>query len=87
MHFLCNSYSLLFANSSRDSTKETISVLGSLSHRNTGSSIKLEEIETDIGSCFPIQVVLFVSFSSSGGAQIDSKSRIAKFLSSFRSSF
>ena len=69
-----NSALLLQASSSRVSTKDTISVLGFLLHRNMGSCNKLEEIDTDIGSCFPIQVVVLVSFSSLDGTQTDSKS-------------
>ena len=52
----------------------------------TGSSNKLEEIETEIGSCLPIQVVVFVSFNCSEDTHIDSKSKTAKFLNNFRSS-
>ena len=51
-----------------------------------GSSIKFKDIETEIGKCFPIQLVVCVSFSSSVGTQIDSKSKIARFLKSSLSS-
>ena len=51
-----------------------------------GSSIRFDDIETEMGTCFPIQVVVCVSFSSSVGTQIDSKSKIARFLKSFLSS-
>ena len=60
------------------STKDTISSLGSLLHRIMGSCNKLEEIDTEICSCFPSQVVVLVSFSSPDGTEIDSKSDRAK---------
>ena len=50
------------------------------------SSIRFDDIETEMGTCFPIQLVVCVSFSSSVGTQIDSKSKIARFLKSFLSS-
>ena len=53
---------------------------GSLSHKKMGLSSKLDGIDTDMGSCFPIQVIVSVGFSSSDGTQIDSKSKIATFL-------
>ena len=40
-----------------------------------GLSNKLDEIDTDMGSSVPIQVIVSVGFSSSDGAQIDSKSK------------
>ena len=80
----CNiSALLLLASSSSASTKDTIIVLGSVLHRKIGSCNKLEEIDTEIGSCFPIQVVILVSFSSIDETQIDSKSNTAQFLNSF----
>ena len=42
-----------------------------------GSSCKFEDIETEIGTCFPIQVVVSVTFNSSVVTQINSKSKIA----------
>ena len=45
-----------------------------------GSSIRFDDIETKMGTCFPIQVVVCVSFSSSVGTQINSKSKIARLL-------
>ena len=42
-----------------------------------------EEMDTEIGTCFHIQVVVFVSFKVSLWTQIDSKLKIAKFLNSF----
>ena len=50
------------------------------------SSIRFDDIETKIGTCFPIQVVVFVSFNSSVGTQIVSKSKIARLLKSLLSS-
>ena len=58
---------------------------GSLSHKNMGLSSKFDEIDTDMGSCFPIQVIVSVGFSSSDGTQIDSKSKIATFSNKFYS--
>ena len=52
-------------------------------HRKMVSCIKLEQIDTEFGSCFPIQVVVLVSFSSLDGTQIDSKSNAASFLTVF----
>ena len=49
-----------------------------------GSRNKFDGIETDIGTCFPIHVVVLVClYASSPLAQMDSKSNIAKFLNSF----
>ena len=50
-----------------------------------GSSTRFEEIDTDIGTCFLIQVVVFVSLKSSSWTQIDSRSNIAFFFNSFYS--
>ena len=54
--------------------------------RKTDSGIKFDEIETDIGTCFPIHVVVSVRLYESSLTQMDSKSNIAKFLTSFWSS-
>ena len=43
-------------------------------------SSKLDEIDTNMGSCFPIQVIVSVGFSSSAGKQIVSKTKMAIFL-------
>ena len=51
--------------------------------RKIGYSTKFEEIDTDIGTCFPIQLVVFVSLKVSSWTQMDSKSNVAKFLKSF----
>ena len=44
-------------------------------HRNIGLAIRFEDIETDIGTCLPIQVVVSVFLNFSSGIQIDSKSK------------
>ena len=74
--------SVLFfsANNSKFATKSIMRDCGSLSHKKMGLSSKLDKIDTDMGSCFPIQVIVLVGFSSSDGTQIDSKSKIATFL-------
>ena len=74
--------SVLFfsANNSKFATKSIMRDCGSLSHKKMGLSSKLDEIDTDMGSCFPIQVIVSVGFSFSDGTQIDSKSKIATFL-------
>ena len=43
-----------------------------------GSPIRFDDIETEIGKRFPIQVVVCVSFSFSVETQMDSKSNIAR---------
>ena len=43
------------------------------------SSTRFEETDTVFGTCFPNQVVVFVSLKVSSWIQIDSKSNIAKF--------
>ena len=48
-----------------------------------GSGIKFDEIETDMGTCFPIHFVVSVCLYDSSFTQTDSKSNIAKFLNSF----
>ena len=52
---------------------------GSLTRKKMGLSSKLNEIDTEIGSCFPIQFTSFVGVSSSDGMQNDSKSKMATF--------
>ena len=51
--------------------------------RKIGSAIRFEDIETGMGTCLPVQVVVseFLNFSS--GIQIDSKSKTAKLVKSF----
>ena len=49
-----------------------------------GPGIKFDEIETDIGTCFPIHVVVSVClYEFASLTQMDSKSNIAEFLNSF----
>ena len=49
-----------------------------------GSGIKFDKIETDMGTCFPIHVVVSVClYEFASLTQMDSKSNIAKFLNSF----
>ena len=67
-------------------TKSIINFCGSFLYKKMGSSIRFEDIETKTGTCFPIQVVNYNSFSSSVGTQIDSKSKIARLLKSSLSS-
>ena len=45
-----------------------------------GSSTRFEEVDTNIGTCFLIHVVAFVSLEVSSWTQIDSNSNISKFL-------
>ena len=78
-NFCNNSALLLLPISSSASTKITVSVFGSLLHRKMASYFKLEEIDTEIGLCFPIELVALVTFSSLDGTQIDSKSNPANF--------
>ena len=52
-------------------------------HRNNGSAIRSEDIETDIGTCLPFQVVVSVFLNFSSGIEIDSKSKTARLLNSF----
>ena len=61
-------------------TKSRMRDCGSLSHKNVGLSSKLDEIDTNMGSCFPIHVVVSVGFSSSDGRQNYSKSKMATLL-------
>ena len=51
--------------------------------RSIGLAIRFEKIETDIGSCLPIQVVVSVFFNFSSGIQIDSQSKTARLVKSF----
>ena len=55
-------------------------------YKKMGSSIRFDDTETEIRTCFPIQVVICVSFSSSVGTQIDLSSKIAGLLKSMLSS-
>ena len=51
--------------------------------RNYGLAIRLEDIETDIGTCLPIQVVVSVFLNFYSGIQIDSKSKTARLVKIF----
>ena len=51
-------------------------------HRNIGLAIRFEDIETDIRTCLPIQVVVSVFLKFSSGIQIDSKSKTARLVKS-----
>ena len=51
--------------------------------RNIGIAIRFEDIETDIGTCLPSQVVVSVFLSFFSGIQIDSKSKTARLLKNF----
>ena len=46
-------------------------------------AIRIEDIETDVGTCLPIQVVVSVFLIFSSGIQIDPKSKTARLLKSF----
>ena len=49
-----------------------------------GSGIEFDEIETDMGTCFPNHVVVSVClYDFASFTQMDSKSKFAKFLNSF----
>ena len=48
-----------------------------------GSGIKCDEVEADIGTSFPIHVVVSVCLYESSLTQMDSKSNIEEFLDSF----
>ena len=74
------------ANSPMLLTKSIIKFCGSLLYKKMGQSIRFDDIKTEIGTCFLIQVVVCVSFSSSVGTQIDSKSKNARLLKSLLSS-
>ena len=47
--------------------------------RKFGSLTMFENVDTDIGTCFPIHVVVFVSLKVFSWTQIVSKSNIANF--------
>ena len=71
--FFC---SLLFsAKSSTRLTKSKIKFCGPLFYKKMGSSIKIDDLEIEVGTCFPIQVVVCISFSSSVETQFDSRSK------------
>ena len=65
--------------SMNDSTKSR----GLELQRKIGLAIRFEDIESDIGTCLPIQVVVSVFLNFSSGIQIDSKSKTARLVKSF----
>ena len=65
--------------SMNDSTKSR----GLELQKNNGMAIKIEDIETETGTCLPIQIVVSVFLNFSPEIQIDSKSKTARFLKSF----
>ena len=56
---------------------------GSELQRKMGSGIRFDETETDIGTCFPIHFAVSVALYVSSLTQIDSKSKTAKFSTTF----
>ena len=46
--------------------------------KNIGLAIRFEDIESDIGTCLAIQVIVSVFLNFSSGIQIDSKSKTAR---------
>ena len=50
-----------------------------LLYKKMGSSIRFDVIEIVIGTYFPTQVVVWVTFSSSEGKQFDSKSKLLNY--------
>ena len=51
--------------------------------KEIGSSRRFEEMDTEISTYSPIQVVVFVSLKDSSWTHFVSKSKIGKFLKSF----
>ena len=51
--------------------------------RKIDLAISFEDIETDIGTCLPIQVTVSVLLNFSSGIQIDSKSKRARLVKGF----
>ena len=50
---------------------------------NIGMAIRFEDIETDIGTRLPIQVVVSVFLNLPSGIQINSKSKTARIVTKF----
>ena len=71
---------LFSANNTKFASSLVMRDCGSFSRTDMGLSCKMDQIDTDMGSCFPNQVFVSCGFSSSDGTQIDSKSKIATFL-------
>ena len=53
---------------------------GDWSCKQIDSSTRFEEMDTDINTCFPVQIIVFVSLKVSSWTQLDLKSNSAKFL-------
>ena len=81
LNFICAS--LCVAKLSRALIKEDTRCRGSEFQKKLGSGIRFDEIEIDIGTCFPIHFVVSVSLYVSSLTQIDLKSKTAKFLNIF----
>ena len=77
---------LCVAKPSRAPIKEDTRCRGFELQRKNGSGIRFDEIETEIGTCFLIHLVVSVPLYVSSFTQIDSKSKMAKFLNNFWSS-
>ena len=60
-------------NSLRLLTKSSIKFSGSLVYKKIGLSIRIDDLETEIGTCFLIQFVVCVDFSSCVGTQTHAK--------------
>ena len=75
LNFICAL--LCVAKPSRLLIKEDTRCRGSELQRKMGSSIRFDEIETDVGTCFPIQFVVSVSLYISSLTQIDSEIKMA----------
>ena len=58
--------------------KDAMMCWGSELQRKIGSSTRFEEMDRDVGTCFPIQIVVFVSPKVAFWTKIYSKSNIAK---------
>ena len=85
-NFLLISSLLFSANSSKLLGKAIINSVGPCCTKKMSSSTRFDVIETEIGTCFPIQIVVCVSFSYSVGTQNDSILKTARLLKSLLSS-
>ena len=84
LNFICAL--LCVAKPSRSLIKEDTRFQGSEFQRKMGSGIMFDEIETDIGTCFPIHFVVLVPSYVSSLTQLDSKSKTVMFQNKFSSS-
>ena len=73
------------ARPSRASIKDATRWRGSELQRKSFCSTKFDGMDLDIGTCFPIHVVVFVSLKVSFGLNFDSKSNFSIFLKNFPS--